>query len=94
MQPYFLVVCNPNKLENGLSCDGSPDLMIEIISPESIIHDVRTKFDLYEQARIKEYWLVDMSHKVVYLFALSNARFVQIGLFMDDMTVQSHYSLN
>jgi Uma2 family endonuclease len=39
--------------------DGPADLVVEIISPESIGRDRGEKFYEYEQAGIPEYWLID-----------------------------------
>jgi len=39
--------------------DGPADLVVEIISPESIERDRGTKFVEYEAAGIREYWLID-----------------------------------
>lgn len=39
--------------------DGAPDLIIEIISPGSVTEDRVHKFTQYEQAGVKEYWLID-----------------------------------
>jgi len=39
--------------------DGPADLVVEIISPESVGRDRGEKFFEYEQARIPEYWLID-----------------------------------
>lgn len=39
--------------------DGPADVVIEIVSPESIGRDRGEKFVEYEQAGIKEYWLID-----------------------------------
>ncbi len=39
--------------------EGAPDLIIEIISPESAGRDRDEKFDEYQDAGVREYWLVD-----------------------------------
>lgn len=39
--------------------DGPADLVVEIISPESIARDRGDKFVEYEEAKIPEYWLID-----------------------------------
>ena len=39
--------------------DGAPDLIIEIVSPESVGRDFETKFDEYQDAGVLEYWLID-----------------------------------
>lgn len=39
--------------------EGAPDLIIEIISPSSVSEDRVRKFREYEQAGVKEYWIID-----------------------------------
>ena len=39
--------------------DGAPDIVVEIISPDSRVRDRGEKFYEYEQAGVKEYWLID-----------------------------------
>jgi Uma2 family endonuclease len=39
--------------------DGPADLVIEVISPESVARDRGEKFVEYEQGRVTEYWLID-----------------------------------
>src|SRR5260370_2430709 len=38
---------------------GAPDLVVEVISPSSILYDRVNKHMIYEQAGIPEYWLVN-----------------------------------
>lgn len=47
----------PNLGEKRFS--GAPDLIIEIISPSSASEDRVRKFDEYQRAGVREYWLVD-----------------------------------
>ncbi len=39
--------------------DGPPDLAVEIVSPESEGRDYTAKKAMYEQAGVREYWIVD-----------------------------------
>ena len=52
--------------------DGAADIVVEIISPESIERDRRTKFDEYEKAGIKEYWLIDPQEKRAEFYNLND----------------------
>ena len=38
---------------------GSPDLIIEIVSTSSVIEDRVQKLTQYEQAGVREYWIID-----------------------------------
>ena len=39
--------------------DGPADLVVEIVSPESVVRDKGEKFYEYQEASIPEYWLID-----------------------------------
>ncbi len=56
VQPDIFVVCDLNKLDNR-GCVGPPDWVIEIVSPGNTAHDTRTKYDLYEESGVTEYWI-------------------------------------
>ncbi len=45
--------------------EGSPDLIVEIVSPESQSRDWRQKYLEYQAAGVREYWIVDpLGHDV------------------------------
>jgi len=57
VQPDIVVVCDPSKIdEKGVI--GAPDLVVEVQSPSTARHVLSTKYDLYENAGVKEYWVV------------------------------------
>ena len=64
------------KLENGKTCMGAPDFVIEILSPSTERHDAIRKLNLYLQAGVKEYWLVDPEHKLVATHRLIDGQYV------------------
>jgi Uma2 family endonuclease len=51
--------------------DGPADLVVEIVSPDSVTRDYHEKLAEYEAAGIPEYWIIDPRRK--------DARFYQIG---------------
>lgn len=53
-----------------LGLQGPADLAIEVVSPESRVRDRREKFREYEQAGVREYWLVDPTSKSVEVYRL------------------------
>ena len=57
VQPDICVVCDPSKIdEKGVI--GAPDLIVEVQSPSTAKYVMSTKFDIYEEAGVKEYWVV------------------------------------
>ena len=69
VQPDLFVVCDLAKLdENG--CHGAPDWVVEIVSPGNTTHDTRTKFDLYEEIGVQEYWIAYPKMATIAVFVL------------------------
>ncbi|MEP7127582.1 MAG: Uma2 family endonuclease [Chitinophagales bacterium] len=59
---------------------GTPDLIIEILSPSNERHDTVTKKNLYEKFGVKEYWIVDPENKVATGYELKKGKFQSIGI--------------
>lgn len=58
VEPDIAVICNKNKLtEQG--CNGAPDIAIEVVSPGNANHDYVTKLAKYQQAGVREYWIIN-----------------------------------
>jgi Uma2 family endonuclease len=60
---------------------GTPDLIVEILSPGNKNYDLRKKKDLYEKFGVKEYWIVDPDTKAAKGFQLINRQFQSVGNF-------------
>lgn len=43
--------------------EGAPDLIIEILSPSTAYYDLGRKYKVYEEAGVKEYWLIHPDRK-------------------------------
>lgn len=50
--------------------DGPADLAVEVVSPESRERDCVVKFREYQQAGVREYWLVDPAERTAQVFRL------------------------
>jgi Uma2 family endonuclease len=50
--------------------DGPPDLVVEIVSPESFARDRGEKYVEYEQAGVREYWLIDRDRRQAEFYRL------------------------
>lgn len=58
VEPDISVICDKNKLSDR-GCEGTPDFIIEVVSPSSRKMDYSTKNALYCDAGVREYWIVD-----------------------------------
>ena len=74
VQPDLCIICDTSKID-GRGCLGAPDLIIEILSPATSQKDVHDKFDLYEEAGVKEYWIVSPSDHIVDVFILKDGKY-------------------
>lgn len=72
--PDIFAVCDPSKLDD-IGCKGAPDLVMEILSPSTKRHDRFTKFNLYQRAGVREYWIVDPDDKTVQVFVLEDGHY-------------------
>lgn len=59
VEPDILVVCKRKEILTEQGCDGAPDLIVEIVSPNNYFHDYVRKMIKYQQAGVREYWIVD-----------------------------------
>jgi Uma2 family endonuclease len=65
-QPDIMFVSNFNKHRlTEYYLNGAADLVIEIVSPESVVRDTQDKFEEYEAAGVKEYWIIDPKCRTV-----------------------------
>jgi Uma2 family endonuclease len=68
---------------------GTPDLIVEVISPGSIRLDRHVKFDAYEKAGVTEYWLADPKARLVEVYTWSNGEYALLGQYTGDELVES-----
>lgn len=75
VQPDLCVVCDQSKLDDR-GCLGSPDLVIEILSPGNSKKEMGVKFNLYEENGIKEYWIVDPTEHSIFVYTLQQDKYI------------------
>ena len=74
VQPDIVMVCDPSKIdEKGII--GAPDLVVEVLSPSNSRLMMSTKFDLYEEAGVKEYWVVYPKSGVTVFLLKENGKY-------------------
>ncbi len=54
--------------------DGAADLVIEIVSPESVVRDTEDKFEEYEAAGVKEYWIINPNRRTANFYGYDENR--------------------
>ena len=74
VQPDIVVICD-RLIIGGTGCIGTPDMLIEILSPSSKSHDKLRKLKLYQNYGVKEYWIVNPEIKTVSKHILDNGRY-------------------
>lgn len=77
-QPDLVYIANTNEqvvINNEDVIIGIPDLVVEIISPNSIKRDRIEKMAIYEQFKIKEYWLVDPNNQSIEIYTSKDNKY-------------------
>lgn len=74
VQPDLMVVCDHSKVDRH-GIHGAPDLVIEILSDSTRRIDRLTKFKLYQQAGVREYWIVDPDAHTVAVHLLQDGQY-------------------
>lgn len=88
VQPDISVICDISKLDER-GCVGSPDIVIEILSPSNHKKEMDIKFDLYQESGVKEYWIVEPNNKTVLMYVLENEKFIGLKPFSEGQMVTS-----
>ena len=70
VQPDISVIYDTSKLDQQ-GCNGAPDWIIEILSPATSKKDLTERFDIYEKAGVKEYWVVHPTDGTVIPYRLN-----------------------
>ena len=70
-----IAVVLPDRLHlaAGRSLSGTPNIVMEIVSPGSIEIDYVKKRDLYARTGAQEYWIIDWQHKVVEVWTFTES---------------------
>jgi Uma2 family endonuclease len=90
VQPDICVICDKAKLDER-GCIGAPDLIIEILSPGNSKKEMKTKYALYEECGVQEYWIVFPSEHVLQQYVLNEqGRYELKNSFTEDEVFNAH----
>ena len=74
VEPDISVICDQNKLTDR-GCTGAPEWIIEIVSPGNSTQDNVIKLNLYANADVREYWIVDPHKERIFVYHLEQQHF-------------------
>ena len=90
VQPDLCVICNLELLD-AQGCNGAPDWIIEILSKGNSKHEMQTKYALYQESGVTEYWIVYPNDVVINQFVLDdNGQYQLTAMFTDDDKATSY----
>lgn len=82
VQPDVLFVSKErSRIISEKNIQGSPDLVVEILSPATAEKDKGLKRKLYAKYGVNEYWLVDPDKKSIEVLTLGEAGFETAGIY-------------
>jgi Uma2 family endonuclease len=68
--------------------DGSPTLIVEVLSPSSSRKDRLQKLKIYQEAQVEHYWLVNPQEKTLECFSLQNGIYALVTAGLDEEIVE------
>ncbi len=90
VQPDLMFVQSANQhiiKEEGIY--GVPDLVLEVISPSSVKTDRKTKFRLYEDMGVAEYWIVDTKNQRIDVYQWQETGYLPVSSATETGVVES-----
>lgn len=88
VQPDLCVICDPKKIDKR-GCLGAPDIVVEILSPSNNSKELKNKYEVYEEAGVKEYWIVSPQDHSFLVYTLTNNKYVPSRLMAEGDIVTS-----
>lgn len=90
VQPDLGIVCDASKIDEW-GCCGAPDLVVEILSQGNSHKEVQLKFELYEEAGVREYWIINPVEENIVAFILNPGGKFGGGKMYAGKTIAPHF---
>ena len=74
LQPDICVICDLAKIDKR-GCVGAPDIVVEVLSPGNNTKELKNKYEMYEEAGVKEYWIVSPQNQSFLVHTLEEGKF-------------------
>jgi Uma2 family endonuclease len=79
VQPDICFISQNNlSILTDAGAEGTPDMIIELLSPSNAYYDLRAKLQLYEKYGVKEYFIVDPEDNMVIAYKLTEGRYKEL----------------
>lgn len=86
VQPDISVICDKSKLTTK-GCTGSPNMIIEVVSPYNPNNDYIRKAYLYERYGVQEYWIVNPMKRNILIYNLTDTGYDTPNMYSFDDVV-------
>lgn len=81
VQPDLVVICDKDRIDANGKYKGTPQLVVEVLSPSTRSKDMIKKLDLYSVCGVKEYWIVDPMKALVIVYTLEDGNIADMTVF-------------
>lgn len=89
VQPdIFYVAGKQKQIVKDTRIDGSPTLVVEILSPSTSRKDRLQKLLIYQKYEIQHYWLVDPKEKTLECFFLKDSTYALVAAGMEEEVIE------
>lgn len=89
VQPDIFYVAGEQKgIVEHARVDGSPALVVEVLSPSTTRKDRLRKMQIYQRSAIKHYWLVNPEEKTLECFSLRDDLYTLVACGMENESVE------
>ena len=91
VQPDMMFVSNERMhiIKWGHYVQGTPDLVVEVLSPSTARYDRTLKRERYAQFGVREYWIVDIVARTIEVNVSDGSKFTVDGVYGEGETVKS-----
>lgn len=86
VQPDISVICDKSKLTDK-GCTGSPNMIVEVVSPYNPSNDYIRKAGLYEKYKVQEYWIINPMKKNILVYNLTDTGYDTPNMYSFDDVV-------
>ena len=89
VQPDILIICDKENINEKGKYNGTPTLVVEVLSESTRSKDHIKKLDLYMSTGVEEYWIVNTKSKEIYIYTFKDSIIEDMLTFKGNEKVQS-----